>query len=202
MTQLQGRKSVFVTMFVYTVLIKVLPYGLMRAGVHIDPESMAWPWNFSPAVAFFLYGGAVMAHRGKSLLLPPAVYVASDLLILVLSGRLDWAIYPEQAGVYAAILLCAACGWWLRENAHWLRIATCAIFTPVLFFVVTNFAVWAFSSIYPHTPEGLIASYVAAIPHHRNLMLSTLLFSGVLFSPLGVRAAVQGTAPQSVAVQA
>ena len=44
----------------------------------------------------------------------------------------------------------------------------------VMFFVVTNFCVWALGSLYPKTWEGLLACYVAAIPFFQNDLLGNL----------------------------
>ena len=51
----------------------------------------------------------------------------------------------------------------------------------VLFFVWTNFGVWAFWNLYPHTLEGLVACYTAAIPFFRNTLLGDVVYSTALF---------------------
>jgi hypothetical protein len=53
--------------------------------------------------------------------------------------------------------------------------------SSVLFFVLTNFGMWASTSFYPHTPDGLVACYVAAIPYFRNMVLGDLLYTAILF---------------------
>jgi hypothetical protein len=53
--------------------------------------------------------------------------------------------------------------------------------SSVLFFVITNFGVWAFDAFYPKTWEGLIACYVAAIPFFQNTLIGDLLYTAVLF---------------------
>jgi hypothetical protein len=51
----------------------------------------------------------------------------------------------------------------------------------VVFFIVSNFGVWAWWNLYPHTPEGLWACYTAAIPFFRNTLLGDATYSTVLF---------------------
>jgi len=51
----------------------------------------------------------------------------------------------------------------------------------ILFFVVTNFGVWALDSLYPRTLEGLVICYVAAIPFFANTLAGTLFYTAVLF---------------------
>lgn len=53
--------------------------------------------------------------------------------------------------------------------------------SSVLFFVVTNFGVWAFDGLYPRTLEGLVVCYVAAIPFFANTLAGTLFYALLLF---------------------
>jgi hypothetical protein len=50
-----------------------------------------------------------------------------------------------------------------------------------LFFLVTNFAVWAGGSLDPLTPEVLAACYAAAIPFFCNALLGDAFYATVLF---------------------
>jgi hypothetical protein len=50
-----------------------------------------------------------------------------------------------------------------------------------LFFLLTNFAVWADGSLYPLTGEGLLTCYTAAIPFFRNALLGDAFYATVLF---------------------
>ena len=57
------------------------------------------------------------------------------------------------------------------------------------FFLLTNFPFWLFQvnpDDYPPNLQGLVDCYAAAIPFWRNHMVGTLLYSALLFSPLGV----------------
>jgi len=56
------------------------------------------------------------------------------------------------------------------------------IFTSAIgFFVVVDFGLWAFSSMYPHTLAGLGACYAAAVPFLWNDLASTAAFSAAFF---------------------
>jgi hypothetical protein len=50
-----------------------------------------------------------------------------------------------------------------------------------VFFLLTNFAVWAGGSLYPHTAEGLAACFTAAIPFFRNSLLGDATYATILF---------------------
>jgi hypothetical protein len=47
--------------------------------------------------------------------------------------------------------------------------------------VITNFAVWAFGGLYPHSLTGLTECYFLAIPFFRNTLLGDLFYSGAFF---------------------
>ena len=51
-------------------------------------------------------------------------------------------------------------------------------------FVTTNFATWVV--FYPHTADGLLACYVAAIPYFQNTLLGDAAFVGLLFGGLAL----------------
>lgn len=200
MTVWRPRPTAFVLALAYTAIVRLTPYALMRIGFAIEPDSMAYPWNFSPALAFCIYGGAALTRRTAGIVAPLALYLVTDLGIWAISGRFDWAFYPAQFVVYGSLVLCAMCGWLLRGHRSWLAVAGCSFAAPCLFFLTTNFACWIESTRFPQTLSGLILCYEAAVPFHRNLLISTVVFSGVLFSPLGVRAAppIESHEPQLV----
>jgi len=75
----------------------------------------------------------------------------------------------------------------LRKNRPVWKLGAFGFAGCTLFFLVTNFAVWALGATYPHTPEGLMACYVAALPFYRNSLLGTTFFGGLLFSSINLR---------------
>ena len=178
------RWSLASAFFAYTLLVRLLPYLFHRLGIQVDPSVGYYPWNFSPAFAACLFTGAFCIDRRVSLLLPIVTFLISDLGIWALTGRADWAFYPAQFAVYSCLLCCTVFGFLLREKHSISRIAGAGLAGCIVFFIVTNFAVWALGDTYPHTPAGLIQCYVAAIPYFRNSLLGTAFFSAVLFSPV------------------
>src|SRR5262249_8015345 len=51
----------------------------------------------------------------------------------------------------------------------------------VLFFLLSNGAVWAFSGMYSLTWQGLVQCYVAALPFLENTVLGDLVWTAFLF---------------------
>jgi len=73
--------------------------------------------------------------------------------------------------VYGSFAIIVCLGFLLRRRRKTMPIAGAVLASSVLFFVVTNFAVWALSPSYPKTWGTLVACYVAGIPFFRNTLL-------------------------------
>ena len=52
-----------------------------------------------------------------------------------------------------------------------------SIFSSLIFFIISNFGVWANGSFYEPNLQGLISCYIMAIPFFTNTLLSTILFA-------------------------
>jgi hypothetical protein len=92
--------------------------------------------------------------------------------------------------VYGSFILIVAIGMGLLQKITPLRVMGGAVLSSVLFFLITNFAVWYGDSFYPQNLAGLGACYLAGLQFYQqdvfgNLFLNTvmgdLFFSGLLF---------------------
>jgi hypothetical protein len=138
---------------------------------------MPHPWGFTPVAAALLYFGARGSRR--QLWVPFALLAASDLVLnkFVYAYPFGWDQLVVSAW-YAAIL---ALGTQLRENTGWLRVAGAALVSSVSFFAVSNFAVWAFGTMYPKTLSGLTTCYAAGLPFFRRGIAGDMLFTAAMF---------------------
>ncbi len=152
----------------------------------------ALPWNFTPVEAIALFGGACFASRRLAIAVPLVAMAVADAVIafsLPASQVTGWlAIAPV---IYACIALTAFAGFALRGRVRVLNTLFAAAASATGFYLVTNFFVWLDGGIYPHTPGGLAACYVAALPFYQygtlpgTVFWSALLFGG--FALLGRR---------------
>ena len=60
-------------------------------------------------------------------------------------------------------------------------IAGATVAGSLLFFTLSNFGVWAFGGLYPHTGGGLAACFIAALPFLGGTLEGDGLYSLVLF---------------------
>lgn len=130
------------------------------------------PPNVAPISAMALLSGLALPRR-MTFVVPLAAMLASDLVIGFYS-------LPVMVSVYAAFALSNLLGIKLRRRLNFSRVIGASLAGSVLFFLVTNAAVWAFQSMYSHSLIGLWQSYVSALPFFRNTVLGDLFFTGAL----------------------
>lgn len=196
----QPKLQFLLSLLVYTLFVRLLPYVLMNCDIKSDPTVLYYPWNFSPLTAVCLFGGVFLADRRLSFLIPLATLFISDLGILALTGHMEWAFPPGRwAFTYISFSLAAALGLLLRSaKGRGLRIRAVAagIAFEVVFFAVSNYLVWATTKfspepMYPETLAGLYECYLVGLPFFGKSLLGTTAFTLMLFSPIGIRAATE-----------
>ena len=141
------------------------------------------PPNFSPVEAVALFGGAYFASRAWAFVVPLVAMLLSDLVLATMLGG-DYAGYFGSAGmalVYGCIALTTALGLNLRGRVSGARVLGYSLAGSVLFFVVTNFGVFAGNPAIPKNVAGLVATYVAGVPFFQWTVLGTLFYSALLF---------------------
>ncbi len=130
------------------------------------------PANFTPIAAMALFSGVYLERR-LAFIVPLAAMVLSDYFL---------GFYSEMIWVYGSFLLIAVIGLWLKNHKKPLFILGGTLTGSILFFVVTNFGVWALpASMYPKSFAGLIECYTAAIPFFRGTVEGDVFFVAVLF---------------------
>ena len=140
-------------------------------------------WNFTPVIAMALVAGVYARPRWLAFALPFAGMWLSDLVL----NNLVYAQYYEgfrlfgDAGAYLGIAACAALPLLAKTHptASWAKLLGTGAAGVVLFFLISNAMTWATAGLYPLTPAGLLACYVAGLPFLSGTALGTLVFGGV-----------------------
>lgn len=130
------------------------------------------PPNFAPVAAIALFSG--FFFRRYFILIPLAIMLVSDIFI----GTYDWKL---MAVVYSSFALIGLLGILLRKNKSVLSLVGYSLLGSILFFVLTNFAVWFFASWYAHDLSGLLNCYTLAIPFFKNTLAGDLFYTSVIF---------------------
>ena len=129
--------------------------------------------NFAPIVAIALFGGVYFSKK-VALALPVITIIISDFFIGFYQPSL-------MAFVYLSFFISVFLGFWLKNHKKWYNIVATALLSSVIFYILTNFAVWAFTNWYPKDFSGLIDSYIMALPFFRNTLFGDLFFTGLFF---------------------
>ena len=143
--------------------------GLVAFGVIM--RLLPHPDNLAPVGAIALFGGAVLPRK-LGWWLPLAVMILSDAVL---------GFYHGIMFTWLAYLLVAFYGMSFRQQSNWLRVPLGALGGAVIFFIVSNFGVWAQGQMYAHTWAGLVQCYQMALPFFRNTFYGDFAYSVVLF---------------------
>jgi hypothetical protein len=133
---------------------------------------MPHPPNFTPIIAMGLFGGAYLKDKRWALMLPVVAMLLADIF-LGFHGTMIW--------VYGSLIIITAMGFLLNSGVTFKNGAIATLGGSLLFFLVTNFGVWASGSFYPKTVEGLISCYAAGIPFFGNTLAGSVFYSGLMF---------------------
>ncbi|OGZ18943.1 MAG: hypothetical protein A2175_02275 [Candidatus Nealsonbacteria bacterium RBG_13_42_11] len=131
------------------------------------------PPNFTPILAIALFGGVYLSRK-IAFILPLAAMVISDVFIGYYEVKL-------MIAVYGSFLLCVILGFWLKKNKRWQTIFESSVLSALIFFLLTNFAVWAFTPWYAKTFSGIIQCYLMALPFFKNTLLGNLFYVTIFF---------------------
>ena len=162
----------------FAIAVRFLPFA---GPLNVLPHA----WHFTPLAASLLFFGARGSKR--QMWIPLVLLAATDVVLTkyIYGATFLWDQLVVWAW-YAAILWL---GTNLREKSNFWRVVGAAVTSSVSFFLISNFAVWAGSVMYPHTFSGLMMSYTAALPFFRNTATSDLFFSLAMFgTPVLVQA--------------
>jgi hypothetical protein len=162
MKPLQIRLTLLTILILATALFRLVPH---------------W-YNFTPVAAIALFGAASFDRKWLGLFIPLAAMLLSDTLI---------GFHNSMGAVYISFALVWLIGLWSLQHPTAGRIALASVSSSVLFFLITNFAVWYGSTFYPQTAAGLMGCYVSGLAFYNgtsfflNALLGDLFFSAVLF---------------------
>lgn len=151
---------------------------LLVAGLTRVLPHAGW-WNFTAVSGALLYFGAKRPLR--EMIVPLVALIATDYWLTVFAYHyaFAWAAYGVTWAWYAGAMLLGQ--GLLQKRTTFLRVGAGAVLAPTSFFLLSNFAVWPGSDMYPHTLSGLVACYAAGVPFYRNDLASTAVVCAAAF---------------------
>jgi len=166
-----------------TMLKRILARRALRAdltvvavlvGLDVAARLLPHAPNFTPVAASALFAATVLRGRALSLLVPLVAMLLGDAVL----GFYDWRV---MAIVYGALALPACAGCLSRRLRRPRALVPVMMASSLAFFLITNFAVWAFSPMYAANASGLVTCYIAALPFLKYTIAGDLFWAVALF---------------------
>lgn len=158
------------------ILSRILPHAFGAVG-----------WNFTALGSGLLFFGSRLAKPGArtstillKLAAALAALAATDYYLTTFAYGYAFHV-SGYAVTWCWYALACLIGMGLLSRPSVLRVAAGVFASATSFFLLSNFAVWAGSHMYPRTAAGLATCYAAALPFYRNDLVSTALTAGALF---------------------
>ncbi len=130
------------------------------------------PPNFAPIAAIALFGGAYYSKKSFAYLIPISAMFLTDLIL---------GFHSTMWAVYLSFIFIVAIGMIMLNKKSVKNVVIASIISSVLFFILTNIAVWLSGIMYPLNIAGLGACFTAAIPFFQNTLIGDLVFTGAMF---------------------
>lgn len=156
MTPKQTRFAVIAGMIGIVALVRLL--------------SLPFP-NVSPIGAMALFGAAYFSQKAWAFIVPLVAMLVTDAII---------GFHSVVPFVYGAFAATAAIGLLLRHNVKTGHLVLAGLASSILFFLVTNFGVWAMMPG-PKNLATLMVTYELGLPFFRNTLIGNAIYIPVLF---------------------
>ncbi len=129
------------------------------------------PPNMAPIAGLALFSGA---HLSKK-------QAISISLLAMLVSDIFLGFHTTIPFVYGSFIATVFIGSLLKNNQKGTYILSASLASSLLFYIVTNFGVWLTSDMYAKTSNGLLQTYVLAMPFFRNTILGDLVYTFSFF---------------------
>ena len=145
----------------------MLTYLLITLGVftRLIPHG----WNFTPVLAIGLFAGCYL-NRKWAVITPLILLFVTDIAL---------GFHETMPFTWGSMIIISLWGTRLKNRLSMTRVLLSGLVASIFFFLFTNFGAWLF--IYPRTLAGFSECFTLAIPFFRNTLLSTWVYSAVLF---------------------
>ena len=131
------------------------------------------PPNFTPILSMAFFAGAILDRRLFAYFVIISSMLISDLYL---------GFHSSMLVVYFSISLSVLLGTIIHKRLNIINGLLGLSGSVLLFYLITNFAVWYGSGMYTNNFQGLIECYILALPFLQNTISSTMLYSLLAFS--------------------
>ncbi len=130
------------------------------------------PPNFAPIMAVALFSGAYFVNKKFAYTIPIIAMFLTDMII---------GFHTMMIAVYFSFVLIVFLGSIMLKKVKFTNVFAATVIASLVFFLITNFSVWAMGTIYPKSFAGLATCYTAAIPFFNNSLAGNLFYVTLMF---------------------
>ena len=139
--------------------------------------------QYTPVFAVLIL--TAMTFDKKYMYIPFVGIFASDLLLEYFNyyqfGYIFSSLFFLNYGTFLIIYFSIKL---FNKKDSLLSVGKNILLAPTLFFIISNFIVWLTAGgTYPYTLTGLLYCYEMGIPFYRHHLISTMIFTPILFAP-------------------
>jgi len=140
------------------------------------------PYNFTPLIAVTLLSSYSLSNKFLAIMIPLVGFWLSDLFMnnYIYAGYFtDFTVFNSgMIWTYGAIVLVALMGSSFLNKG---KVVLASLSGSTIFYLISNFGVWAFSPMYAKTLTGLVQCYSLALPFYGTSLMGDLVYSALLF---------------------
>ena len=133
------------------------------------------PWNFTAIGAMALLSGSQFKDLRIAMVLPLASLFLSDLAL---------GYHPTWTYTYLAVGIVSLVGRGLILNNRYFEVLGASLVSSVIFYLISNFGVWASGGLYSANLNGLVECMIAGVPFFGGQIAGDLMYSLGLFALL------------------
>ena len=145
---------------------EIIPIGLILilAASRLIPH----PPNFTPIIAVAIMSSYFFRNIYLSIL---------TLIISMLIADVFIGFYKNMFFVYTSLIIITFIFFRISKKIKYKNLYIFAFFGSLIFYLISNFGVWALDGLYEKNLNGLIECYILAIPFFKNTFFSSIVFS-------------------------
>jgi len=151
--------------------LKIFPLVLIL--ILIFSRLIPHPPNFTPIIAAAVMSNYLFKNIYISLFILLTSMFLSDLII---------GTHGNFFFVYFSLFLITIFCRKVIKHIDVKNLLLLSLFSSLMFFVITNFGVWALTGMYEKNLNGLLYCYLLAIPFFTNTIISTVIFSYLTYA--------------------
>ncbi len=130
-------------------------------------------WDTTPITALALFVSVYFGLEYSIFFVLASMFISDSVI--------GFYSLPIMISVYGSFLLAAALGQYVRKHKNVGVLFFTVFGSSFFFFLITNWAVWQFGTMYAYSWQGLVQCYTMAIPFFRNSLVGDLFYTGAFF---------------------